>query len=231
MRTPSRTPGMNEARSNESCRRVSCSPGPPSSTSWCATRPRSRTECTRTPSTSAPRAPSRAVGGGVRDRTEPGVPPRRGEQLGGAPGGAAGRVDLVRVVQLDHLDRLEVRRRLLGEPHQQHRADARSSAPPAPRGRGRRPAPPGPGPASAASSRWCRPRRARRAPTQASTCSTATSGTENTTATSCTAPAAARSSPRSIRTTSVEVAGRLDGAADLLAHPALGADHRDLHDR
>ena len=29
---------MNEARSNESCRKVSCSPGPPSRTSWCATK-------------------------------------------------------------------------------------------------------------------------------------------------------------------------------------------------
>ncbi len=33
LRTPNSTPGMNEIRSNESCRMVSCSPGPPSSTS------------------------------------------------------------------------------------------------------------------------------------------------------------------------------------------------------
>src|SRR5689334_5842261 len=52
---------MNEARSSESCRIVSVSPCPPSSTSWCATRPGSRTECTCTPSCSAPLAPSAAV--------------------------------------------------------------------------------------------------------------------------------------------------------------------------
>ena len=39
---------------------VRVSPAAPSSTSWWATRPRRRTECTRTPSTSAPRAPSAA---------------------------------------------------------------------------------------------------------------------------------------------------------------------------
>jgi hypothetical protein len=48
---------MNEARSSESCRMVSVSPAVPSSTSWWATSPGSRTECTRTPSTLAPRAP------------------------------------------------------------------------------------------------------------------------------------------------------------------------------
>ena len=59
-RTASRTPGMKLTRSNESCRMVSCSPALPSRISSCATSPRSRTECTRTPSTSAPRAPSSA---------------------------------------------------------------------------------------------------------------------------------------------------------------------------
>ena len=59
-RTASRTPGMNEARSSESCLIVSVSPVPPNSTSWCATRPDTRTECTCTPSTLAPRAPGRA---------------------------------------------------------------------------------------------------------------------------------------------------------------------------
>ncbi len=48
---------MNEARSSESCRMVSVSPCPPNSTSWCATRPDSRTEWTRMSSTLAPRAP------------------------------------------------------------------------------------------------------------------------------------------------------------------------------
>ena len=35
----SSTPGANDARSSESCRIVRVSPGPPSMTSWCATRP------------------------------------------------------------------------------------------------------------------------------------------------------------------------------------------------
>src|SRR5215831_3967981 len=60
-RTAISTPGMNEALSRESCLIVSVSPCPPSSTSWCATRPASRTECTCTPSTTVPRAPSSCV--------------------------------------------------------------------------------------------------------------------------------------------------------------------------
>src|SRR5690606_9796071 len=57
-RTPKRTPGMNDVRSSESCRMVNVSPGAPNRISSCATRPGNRTEWTRTPSTSAPRAPS-----------------------------------------------------------------------------------------------------------------------------------------------------------------------------
>ena len=61
---------MKDARSSESCRMVSVSPCPPSSTSWWATRPATRTECTCTSSTTAPRAPGRdeavASGGAPR---------------------------------------------------------------------------------------------------------------------------------------------------------------------
>ena len=61
---------MNEIRSRESCLIVSVSPWPPKSTSWCATSPATRTECTWTPSTMAPRAPGSAdavaSGGGPR---------------------------------------------------------------------------------------------------------------------------------------------------------------------
>ena len=83
-RTASSTPGMNDARSYESCRIVSVSPGVPNSTSWCATRPVARTECTRTPSTSAPRAPatSSLVASGIGPHAGRG--PRRGDHLGGA---------------------------------------------------------------------------------------------------------------------------------------------------
>ncbi len=58
---PAGHPGANDARSRESCRRVRVSPAPPRSTSWWATRPRARTECTCTPSTCAPRAPGSPV--------------------------------------------------------------------------------------------------------------------------------------------------------------------------
>ena len=123
-RTASSTPGMNEARSSESCRMVSVSPCPPSSTSWWATSPASRTECTCTPvHARAPRAPAAAVVVASGDRAQPGRGPGRGDQLRG-PGRGAGRgVDLVRVVQLDDLDRLEEPGRLGGELHHQHRAD------------------------------------------------------------------------------------------------------------
>ena len=77
-RTATRTPGMNDARSSESCRIVSVSPWPPNSTSWWATRPASRTECTWISSTVAPRAPASssfvASGGAPRpaaDRASP----------------------------------------------------------------------------------------------------------------------------------------------------------------
>src|ERR1035441_9554344 len=69
-RTASSTPGMNDVRSRESCLIVSVSPCPPNSTSWCATSPATRTECTCTSSTVAPRAPDRddavASGGAPR---------------------------------------------------------------------------------------------------------------------------------------------------------------------
>src|SRR5581483_6698413 len=52
---------MNDARSSESCRIVSVSPCPPNSTSWCATSPATRTLCTRTVSTVAPRAPGTSL--------------------------------------------------------------------------------------------------------------------------------------------------------------------------
>ena len=52
---------MKETRSSESWRMVRVSPAAPNRTSWCATRPRTRRAWTRTPSTSAPRAPSSPV--------------------------------------------------------------------------------------------------------------------------------------------------------------------------
>ena len=138
---PGSTPGMNEARSSESCRIVRVSPAPPSRTSWCATRPASRTECTCTPSTSAPRAPS-----GVRRRwrragpSRPRPAPRRSAPRCGR--GAARRVDLVRVVQLDDLGRVEEPGRLLRRTASSARRRSRSSA------RSGHPRPPAPSPPS-----------------------------------------------------------------------------------
>ena len=64
------------------------------------------------------------LGGGVRRRTESGVPARLREQGRGADRGAGRGVDLPGVVQLDHLDRLEEPRGLAGELHGEHGADA-----------------------------------------------------------------------------------------------------------
>ena len=80
---------MNDSRFIESCRIVSVSPCPPSSTSWWAISPARRTACTRTPSTSAPRAPSSAVVVASGERPGAGLAPGRGDQLGRTAGGAA----------------------------------------------------------------------------------------------------------------------------------------------
>ena len=92
----------------------------PSSTSWCATSPRRRTEWIGMPSTRPPRAPSAAtdcVG------SSPQSFDAAGDALRGQHRGARRRVDLLVVVQLDDLAALEVGRGELREPHHQHRAD------------------------------------------------------------------------------------------------------------
>ena len=132
-----------------------------------------------------PAPPSVASGAGPRPRLRA----RGGDQLGGAHRGAARRVRLVRVVQLDDLDRLEVPRRQLGEPHRQHRAD----------GEVRRDEHADPGRlvepararwrASPRRSRWCRPRSGCRASMQQRMLSSTASGWVKSTTTS--APASA----------------------------------------
>ncbi len=62
----------------------------------------------------------RGVGLGAEPRGAAGL----GDEARGVARRARGGVDLARVVQLDDLDRLEVRRRHRGEPHHEHRADA-----------------------------------------------------------------------------------------------------------
>ena len=97
----------------ESWRMVRVSPSPPSRTSWWARRPRSRTACTRHAVDVGAAGAVQGGDGGVRLRGRAGLGACRRDQLGGAGGGAGGGVGLVRVVQLDDLDGLEVPRRLL----------------------------------------------------------------------------------------------------------------------
>ena len=115
------TPGMNDTCERESWRIVSVWPSPPRITSWCATRPGSRTEWTRMPvDVGASALPRRAPRERPAARTRL---PRRRHPARGGHRGSRGRVRLVRVVELDDLDVRQVPDRLLGEPHQQHRAD------------------------------------------------------------------------------------------------------------
>ena len=59
----------------------------------------------------------------VRRHAASGVAASGRDQLGGPPGGAARRIRLARVVQLDDLDQLVEARGLRGEAHHQHRPD------------------------------------------------------------------------------------------------------------
>ena len=102
---------------------VSCSPGPPSRTSWCATRPLSRTLWTRMPSTSRAAGAGELRGGGVRAGGDAGVGALGRDQLRRAHSRAGGRVDLVRVVQFNDFDGFEVLGRLGGEGGGQDRAE------------------------------------------------------------------------------------------------------------
>ena len=181
----------------ESWRMVRVSPSPPSSTSWWARRPRSRTACTGTPSTSAPRAPSSAVAVASGCGAQPAFVAGLGDQLGGAGGGAGGGVGLVGVVQLDDLDGLEVAGGLLRELHGQDGADGevRGDEHAGLRGGGE----PGRSAARAArrSSRWCRRRRGCRAGRRSRGCPSPTPGVVSSTATWAPASASVSSlSPR-----------------------------------
>src|SRR6266852_3313841 len=86
-------------------------PGRPKITSWSATKPGSRMLCTPTPPSSPPRVPSSVTFSGIMWLK--GLFPRR----------AGRRIELGRVVHLDHLGRLEMWGRDFGQVHHQHRAD------------------------------------------------------------------------------------------------------------
>ena len=95
-------------------------PGPPKTTSWWATNPGRRTECTRTPSTSAPRAPGCSSSpAGVAGVSSLAAAIARAV----AERGAARRIHLRVVVEFDHLGRRHRAGCLRGEPHHQHGAD------------------------------------------------------------------------------------------------------------
>ena len=93
----------------------------PSSTSWCATRPRRRTECTWIPAgPTPPRAPSTTVSTvGSAAQSGDAAAIRAAVSIA-VPDGAS---TFCVVVQLDDLGGLEVGRGELGEAHHQHRAD------------------------------------------------------------------------------------------------------------
>ena len=98
---------------------VSCSPGLPSTTSSWAVSPRRRTAWTY----AVDHRPASAVGvglGGVRHGTQARLGAGGGNALGSGDRGARGRIDLIRVVELDDLGGLEVGGGLRGEAHGQH---------------------------------------------------------------------------------------------------------------
>ena len=190
--------------------------------------PRSRTACTRTPSTSAPRAPPSPTPS--RRATARG-PPRHGPWR--SPRRCAARcrrrVHLVRVVQLDDLGGLEVRARpsrrthpstarqpeVRGDEHAERRCRPSPSDSSARRASARR-----------RPSRWCRPRRARRRRAPRARWASVTAGIVKSTATS--APGASRRVSVVQPGDQLEAVGGLDARARLGAHPPGRAEHRHL---
>ena len=199
-------------------------------TSWWATRPRIRRPWTRTPSTSAPRAPSSAVLVASGIGRGAGLAPGGRDQLRRTPGGAGGRVGLVGVVQLDDLDRLVERRGRAAKriiriaPIEKFGRDQHAGA-----GRVRR--------ASRAAcraarrrSRWCRPRRGCRGRCRTRRLSITTSGWVKSTTASAPASTSVVDARRPTSTCGhqLEVLGGLDRRADLGADLAPRAQHADL---
>ena len=117
------TPGVNEARSSESCRIVRVSPD--AAQDHLLVRHQAPHPQAVHPDPVHVGAAGAVQGGAVASGTggQPGLAPGGRDQLGGTPRRTGRRVRLVRVVQLDHLDRLEERRGRDREPHHQHRAD------------------------------------------------------------------------------------------------------------
>ena len=122
-RQASTTPGMKLVRSMESWRMVSVWPCPPKMTSWCATRPGRRTECTVTPSTRRAARALKPVELGLASRDGGRLGARGSDHARRADRGARGRVGLLVVMELDDLDVRHEARGALGELHHEHGAD------------------------------------------------------------------------------------------------------------
>ena len=169
---------MNEARSNESCRRVSCSPAAAEQDLLVRHQ---AAQPDRVHPDAVDLGAARAVQGGgrrVRDRAEPGVraaPRRSARPCAGrcrwarrpCPGGAARSPRPTRSARAACAANRISSTAPMREVRRHQHADAGRCRPARARTRSQR---------SARPSRWCRRRRGRRASTQASTCSTATSG-------------------------------------------------------
>ena len=164
--------------------------------------------------------------GRVGDGREAGLATGGRDQLGGTPRGAGGRVGLVRVVQLDHLDRLVERRRRDGEPHHQHRADREVGRDQDPDlrsvGQPRLAA----SPAGRRRSRWCRPPRGCRGRCRTRRLSITASGwVKSTTAWASAVDQRVELVVDVELRHQLEVLGGLDRAAHLAADLALRAEH------
>ena len=121
MRTASSTPGMNDDRSYESWRIVSVSPG--RAEDDLLVRDHAPHPHRVHPDRVVDEPAARALGDRVEGRVRGPLLRSRRHPVRGEHRGARRRVDLLVVVQLDDLGRLEPRRGLLGEPHHEDRTD------------------------------------------------------------------------------------------------------------
>ena len=122
-RMASTTPGMKLLRSIVSCRIESVWPCPPKSTSWRATSPGSRTECTCTPLDNRTARPVEARQLRLAAGRDGSLSSCRSDQLGSPERRPARRISLLVVMKLDDLGMREVLRRARREIHHQHRPD------------------------------------------------------------------------------------------------------------
>ncbi len=114
---------MNDSRSSESCRKVSSLPRAAEQHLLVRDQPAQTHRVHRHAVDGGAARPGQPGRGRVGHRPEPRLRTGLRDQRRGALRGAGRGVDLVRMVQLDDLDRLVVPGRLAGEPHHQHRTE------------------------------------------------------------------------------------------------------------